>query len=88
MRIPVGGRIAERHLMAAAQTVVAVIAQKAHRRIRVAGHPVLHSGLGAIGGTVVYNDALPHPRGDAFVKQLRKHPRDLLFTVVGRDKNQ
>ena len=88
MLVPVGRRVAERDLVAAAQTVVLVIAQQADRRGGVAGHPVLHGGLGAVGRAVVYDDALPHPRGNALIQQLRKHPRDLLFAVISRDKNQ
>ena len=88
MLVPVGRRVAERDLVAAAQTVVLGIAQQADRRVGVAGHPVLHGGLGAVGRAVVYDDALPHPRGNALIQQLRKHPRDLLFAVISRDKNQ
>ena len=88
MLVAVGGCVTEGHLVAAAEAVVFIVAQKAHGGRRVAGHPILHGGLGAIGGAVVDDDALPHPGQNVRVQQLRQHARDLFFTVVSGDENK
>ena len=84
----VGRRIAERHLMAAAQTIVFVIAQQAHRRSGVSRHPAAHGILGAVGGAVVHHNALGHKVRHPGVQQLFQHPGHLLFTVVGWNKDE
>ena len=88
MGVAVGGGVTEGHLVAAAQTVVFIVAQQRHRHLGVGGHPALHSGLGAVGGAVVHHDALPQPWGDFRVQQLLQHAGHLLFAVVGGDKHQ
>ena len=88
MLVPVGRRVAESHLMAAAQAVVLVVAQQVHRRFGVAAAPVLHGGFGAVGRTVVDHDARPHPRGHPGVQQLGQDAGHLFFAVVGGDKYQ
>jgi len=80
--------VLECHFMAAAQAIVLVVAQQADRGLRVGLHPALHGGLGAIGGAVVDDDALPHPGQNVRVQQLRQHARDLFFTVVSGDENK
>ena len=88
MRKAVRRGVAERHLVAAAEAVVLVVAQKMHRGLGVASAPGLHGGLGAVGGAVVDDDARAHPRRDAGVQQLVQHARDLFFAVIRRDEHQ
>ena len=84
----VGDGILERHLVAAAETVVLVVAQQPDRLGGVLCHPGKHRGLGAVGGAVVHHNAARHKARNLGVQQLVQHPGHLFFTVVGGNKQQ